>query len=69
MGSPQLEGILEQLRGQAFIYDEITLPSKGTFYNGGDGPTDGVIHVRPMTGEEEQILATPRYVKRVRLLT
>lgn len=64
IGSPQLEVILEQLRGQAFIYDEVTLPSKGVFYNGGDGPTDGVVHVRPMTGEEEQILATPRYVKR-----
>ena len=35
----------------------------GKFYDGQDGPDDGVIHLRPMTGEEEQILATPRFVK------
>jgi hypothetical protein len=45
-------------------YDRILLPSKGKFYNGQDGPTDGMIHIRAMTGEEEQILATPRWVKR-----
>lgn len=64
VGSPALEEILNQLRGQAYNYDEITLPSKGVFYNGKDGPEDGVLHIRAMTGEEEQILATPRYAKR-----
>ncbi len=63
-GSAALEEILLQLRGQSYTYDEVVLPSKGTFYNGGDAPTDGVLHIRPMTGEEEQILATPRYIKK-----
>ena len=64
VGSPALEELLTQLRSQAYNYDEITLPSKGVFYDGTDAPADGVIHLRPMTGEEEQILATPRYSKR-----
>jgi hypothetical protein len=53
-------------RVQPFVdlnFDEIILPSAGKFYDGTDGPTDGVLHVRPMTGKEEQILATPRWVK------
>ncbi len=45
-------------------YEAITLPSLGKFYNGEDGPTDGVVHVRPMTGAEEKILATPRFIKK-----
>tara|TARA_Y100000034_G_scaffold104648_1_gene131354 strand:+ start:13038 stop:14222 length:1185 start_codon:yes stop_codon:yes gene_type:complete len=61
------EGVKEILkRVQPFVdlnYDEITLPSMGRFYDGEDGPTDGILHVRPMTGQEEQILATPRWVK------
>jgi len=53
-------------RVQPFVdlnFDEIVLPSLGKFYDGEDGPTDGILHVRPMTGKEEQILATPRWVK------
>lgn len=64
MGSPEFEEVVARLREQSFVYDEIMLPSRGVCYNGGDGPQDGVLHVRAMTGEEEQILATPRYVKR-----
>jgi len=45
-------------------YDEITLPSAGKFYDGQDGPADGKLRVRPMTGNEEKILATPRFVKK-----
>lgn len=41
-------------------YDEIELPSKSKFYS----TIPPIIHVRPMTGEEENILATPRYVKK-----
>lgn len=63
-GSSQLEEVLERIRPQTYIYDEITLPSRGVFYNGTDGPGNGVLHIRPMTGEEEQILATPRFVKK-----
>lgn len=46
------------------VYTEITLPSLGKFYNGADGPTDGVLHIRPMTGQEEQIFGTPRLIKK-----
>lgn len=41
-------------------WEEFEFPSKGKFYNN----IPSVIHVRPMTGEEEQILSTPRYVKK-----
>lgn len=63
-GSAELNQILEALRSQSNIYEEIELPSMGRFYDGTDGPTDGKLHIRPMTGEEEQILATPRFVRK-----
>jgi hypothetical protein len=63
-GSAQLEDLIEGLRSKAHVYDEVVLPSRGNFYDGKDGPTDGVLHIRAMTGEEEQILATPRYVRK-----
>lgn len=59
-----VKDLLSKIQGHTeFNYDEITLPSLGRFYDGQDGPTDGILHVRPMTGAEEQILATPRWVK------
>lgn len=61
-GSNQLEDALTRLRDQIFN-DEVTLPSKGAFYNGTDAPQNGILHIRPMTGEEEQILGTQRYIK------
>jgi hypothetical protein len=64
VGSTQLEEILSLLREQSYVYDEIRLPSAGIFYMNGEAPTDGTLHIRPMTGEEEQILATPRYIKK-----
>ncbi len=63
-GSSHLKELLESLKGSSGTYEEIQLPSKGKFYNGVDGPTNGIISLRPMTGEEEQILATPRFVKK-----
>jgi len=60
----ELQKILAQLKGKNDIYEEIELPSIGRFYDGTDGPTDGKLHIRPMTGEEEQILATPRFVRK-----
>lgn len=63
-GSAQLEELIEGLRDKSHVYEEIKLPSRGYFYNGKDGPADGILHVRPMTGEEEQILATPRFVRK-----
>lgn len=62
--SSHLKEILEGLKSSAAIYEEIQLPSKGRFYNGQNGPVNGILSVRPMTGEEEQILATPRFVRK-----
>jgi len=63
-GSARLEELINNAKQHHVTWEELKLPSKGVFYNGDDGPTDGIIHVRPMTGEEEQILATPRFVKK-----
>jgi len=62
--SGRLKEVLEIIKGSSSVYEEIQLPSKGKFYDGENGPTDGVLHIRPMTGEEEQILATPRFVRK-----
>jgi len=64
-GSGKLEELIAGIgtRGN-MVYEKIELPSKGKFYTGEDGPADGVVHIRPMTGEEEEILATPRFVKK-----
>ena len=61
-GSAALEDLIQGLRKD--LFEEVLLPSKGIFYDGKDGPTDGKLRIRPMTGEEEQILATPRYVRK-----
>jgi len=63
-GSAKLEELIANAKKNFVTWEELKLPSRGVFYNGDDGPTDGVINVRPMTGEEEQILATPRFVKK-----
>lgn len=62
--SPALKALVDGLQGSTHLWEEVMLPSKGKFYDGTDGPSNGVITIRPMTGEEEQILATPRFVKR-----
>lgn len=61
---PRVQEMLAHLQESSSIYEEIKLPSLGRFYDGSNGPQNGVIHVRPMTGEEEQILATPRFVRK-----
>jgi len=61
--STELREILEAIKSKA-VYEKINLPSNGKFYNGEDGPTDGILSIRPMTGEEEQILATQRFIKK-----
>ena len=64
-GSGRLEELIAGIGARgSMIYERVELPSKGKFYDGEDGPADGVIHLRPMTGEEEEILATPRFVKK-----
>lgn len=62
--SGNLQSLLEGLKQSTAVFEEIQLPSRGVFYNGENGPSDGVLHVKPMTGEEEQILATPRFVRK-----
>jgi hypothetical protein len=61
-GSDKFEQLMNGLKTQ--LYEEINLPSKGKFYDGLDGPTNGILSVRRMTGKEEEILATQRLVKK-----
>ncbi len=63
-GSDHLKELIAGLKQSTSIYETLELPSRGRFYNGDDGPADGVVSIRPMTGEEEQILATPRFVRK-----
>lgn len=62
--SGRLKELLQQLKSSTSNYEEIQLPSKGKFYDGVNGPSDGILSIRQMTGEEEQILATPRFVRK-----
>jgi hypothetical protein len=62
-GSAKLEELIQGIQTDS-LYESVQLPSKGIFYDGTDGPIDGIVNIRPMTGEEEQILATPRFVKK-----
>lgn len=61
--SAEVKALIEGLKPRV-LFEPIKLPSGGRFYDGTNGPTDGVIGVRAMTGEEEQILATPRFVRK-----
>jgi len=64
-GSGKLEELIAGIGAKGnMVFEKVELPSKGKFYDGDNGPTDGVVHLRPMTGEEEEILATPRFVKK-----
>jgi hypothetical protein len=64
-GSGRLEELIAGIGSKGgMVYEQVELPSKGKFYDGENGPADGVVHLRPMTGEEEEILATPRFVKK-----
>ena len=58
-GSNELENLLGQL-AESHQWEEFRWPSKAKFYD--DIPD--TVNVRAMTGEEEQILATPRWVKK-----
>lgn len=62
-GSSKLEELLAGIRQKTHVFGRIQLPSKGKFYDGETGPTDGLLHIRPMCGEDEQILATNRFAK------
>jgi hypothetical protein len=58
-GSEELEELLAKLADQN-VWEEIELPSRGKFYD----TIPEILNVRAMTGEEEQILATPRHVRK-----
>lgn len=61
---PRYEEVIRRLNSKSGNYSEIELPSKGKFYLRGEGPSNGILHIRPMTGAEEQILVTPRFAKK-----
>lgn len=63
-GSEQLEEMLRKIHERHVPWEEVNLPSDGKFYD--DIP--GTLHIRPMTGEEEQILATTRYSRKGRTI-
>jgi len=62
--SRELADLIDKLKPKTSLFEPIRLPSLGRFYDGTNGPPDGIINVRAMTGEEEQILATPRFVRK-----
>lgn len=62
-GSEELEELLARLQPHN-NWESLELPSKGKFYEN----IPGVLNIRPMTGGEEQILATPRYVRKGRAI-
>ena len=59
-GSDQLEDALSRIT-TTHHFEELQLPSMGVSY--GDELPEGKIHLRIMTGEEEGILATPKFVR------
>lgn len=62
--SNKLQELVASLDKENLVYEEILLPSKGKFYDGTNGPVSGKLHIRPMTGQDENILATQRFVKK-----
>jgi hypothetical protein len=57
----QLQILLNELTTQ---YEEVKLPSNGRFYNNNKALEAGVLHIRKMTGAEEEVLASPQIVKK-----
>lgn len=58
---PNLNALLGTLNTQN--YEPVTLPSRGKFYNTPDTPSSGEVYLRPMTGQEETILSTVRFMR------
>jgi hypothetical protein len=59
VASDAYDALMEKLVSHS-TWEAVELPSRGKFYDS----IPGVLHLRPMTGNEEQILATPRHVRR-----
>lgn len=62
--NPKLNELLEGLKPVTGRYEECRLPSLSKFYLNGEAPEGGLVHLRPMTGEEEEILSTQRLLKK-----
>ncbi len=62
--NPKLNELLEGIKERTAQYEEVRLPSRSRFYQNGEAPEDGIIHARPMTGQEEEILGTQRLLKK-----
>lgn len=60
----KLNELLEGVKNLTAQYEEVALPSLSKFYQNGEAPEGGIIHIRPMTGAEEEILATQRLLKK-----
>jgi len=58
---PALNSLLATLTTQN--YEKVVLPSLGRFYQDADEPTTGEMFIRPMTGQEETILSTARFMR------
>jgi len=60
---PALNELLQGLQTQ--IYEPVTLPSRGNFYSpdATGVPSNGILHLRPMTGQDESILTTVRFMR------
>jgi hypothetical protein len=64
VNNTKLDELLQALKPSTAQYEEAILPSYSKFYNNGEAPEGGIIHVRRMTGDEEEILGTPRFLKK-----
>ncbi len=62
--NPKLNDLLKELKPTIAQFEEIRLPSLSKFYKNEEAPEGGILHVRPMTGQEEEILGTPRFLKK-----
>lgn len=58
--NPDLDFLIQKLSTEGSIHTEVELPSKGKFYDGINGPIDGILNIRRMTGEEEMVLASQK---------
>lgn len=63
MQNSKLQELIDGARIFTQKYERIALPSLGRFYNGNDGPVDGVLHIRPMSGDEQDMLSNTRITK------
>jgi hypothetical protein len=63
LGSDRLEDLVARAKGATAVYERVELPSRGKFYDGSEGPENGILNVRCMTGREEQILLSPTLIK------